>query len=510
MEEVILRYVEPIYRFCCKRLSSPVDAEDLSQEILLCILQGMRHAKINNMDGYVWKIAHNRYARMMEVKKRDVAVLCGDQEFAGLPDQTAEDDADEYQTVFHALHTLSETYRSILVDFYVRGRDVNAIAQRHAISAEAVKWRLHAGREKIRERMEYMEKTYDKITMHVMCNGSFGPDRYLGTQVYKAIAKACYDRPLTIEEISLATGIPTLYLEEALEHMVFGDAIEKSGQKYSTCFLITNQAQRSSMRRFLNGTVVAEVADRILDYIGETEEILRGIGFYGSDFPLSRLLHILVPAILYSTAERMRDEIPDLPKRRPVRKDGGSGWFIVSEGMDRLGESDSGCNGYYYDANGGQSGRFLYYWVGNTLDDGLDKTLRDARFFLNSIGPDGACFFSDDADAATAFANGLCENREGRTYPAIAVFTEKQYSDFCQWAAQCTTVDSIWKQWIASLFQAYRMVAPKRLADQIGGNVDGCAFNLSAFVLKELRARELLEVPQAEGVFTGNLLLVRG
>ena len=85
MEEVILRYVEPIYRFCCKRLSSPVDAEDLSQEILLCILQGMRHAKINNMDGYVWKIAHNRYARMMEVKKRDVAVLCGDRSLPGFP-----------------------------------------------------------------------------------------------------------------------------------------------------------------------------------------------------------------------------------------------------------------------------------------------------------------------------------------------------------------------------------------------------------------------------------------
>jgi hypothetical protein len=60
------------------------------------------------------------------------------------------------------------------------------------------------------------------------------------------------------------------------------------------------------------------------------------------------------------------------------------------------------------------------------------------------------------------------------------------------------------------LLSAYRQFAPKRLADQIGGNVDSYSFNLSAFVVKELLQRGAVVVPDSEKVFTKNLLLVRG
>ena len=41
---------------------------------------------------------------------------------------------------------------------------------------------------------------------------------------------ACYEAPLTLEEISLATGLPTMYIEDALSHLVYGDAIEQIKQ----------------------------------------------------------------------------------------------------------------------------------------------------------------------------------------------------------------------------------------------------------------------------------------
>ena len=47
-ENRIIPYIEPIYRFCCKRLSSRQDAEDLSSEIICHILDGMKKYKIES------------------------------------------------------------------------------------------------------------------------------------------------------------------------------------------------------------------------------------------------------------------------------------------------------------------------------------------------------------------------------------------------------------------------------------------------------------------------------
>jgi len=92
MYDMILQYVEPIYRFCRKRLSSEADAEDLSQEILLCILQGMKHSNISNMNGYVWRIAHNRYARKIRCKNDDPIILYGHDYYPEIIDVNEQND----------------------------------------------------------------------------------------------------------------------------------------------------------------------------------------------------------------------------------------------------------------------------------------------------------------------------------------------------------------------------------------------------------------------------------
>lgn len=58
-----------------------------------------------------------------------------------------------------------------------------------------------------------MEKVYRRINWNTeRCNGSMDSDRYLHTQIARAICKATYEKPLTVEEISIATGIPALYI----------------------------------------------------------------------------------------------------------------------------------------------------------------------------------------------------------------------------------------------------------------------------------------------------------
>ena len=69
-ENSILPYVEPIFRFCCKRLGNRYDAEDLSGEIICHILEGMEKYEVKSLDAWVWRIAHNRYARFIDARNK--------------------------------------------------------------------------------------------------------------------------------------------------------------------------------------------------------------------------------------------------------------------------------------------------------------------------------------------------------------------------------------------------------------------------------------------------------
>jgi len=344
MSNKVLEYVEPIYRFCLKRLASRADAEDLSQEILLCVLQAVNRGGIANLDGYVWRIAHNRYARMLHARSSEPAVLCGHEYYADIPDNDAYALADDsLKSVFSALHTLSAMYRDIMVDYYVHRHDTYTIAKAHSISVETVKWRLHAGREKIRERMTQMEKNYERVKMHVMFNGQYrtSPHQYLALQLQKAIAMACYASPLSLEEISLATGAPTLYLEDVLLNMVWGGVIEQIGRKYATNFILTPTG--NEMDDILNNGILSEATEKILQHIQATEPQVREIGFYGNDFPTSRLLHILVPAIVYQFSNNNpQQQFP------PPHSNGNAGWYIVHNGIENPGWRFAEMQGYHF------------------------------------------------------------------------------------------------------------------------------------------------------------------
>jgi len=125
MDFNILDYTEPIFRFCLKRLNSRTDAEDLSQEILLHILDGFSKREIDNPEPYVWQIAHNRYARKIDGKnklnKREV--FCGDIILNNIANTGSVEDElilrEEHSSVFNAIHSLSASYRDILLDHYV-------------------------------------------------------------------------------------------------------------------------------------------------------------------------------------------------------------------------------------------------------------------------------------------------------------------------------------------------------------------------------------------------------
>ena len=104
--EELMPYIEPIYRFCRKRLQSRYDAEDLAGDILCCLLEGSSASAIDSPNAYVWRVARNRYARWIDGRRRSVVLLSEDLPSAVCHDRRSDADAQAFERVFRCLHTL--------------------------------------------------------------------------------------------------------------------------------------------------------------------------------------------------------------------------------------------------------------------------------------------------------------------------------------------------------------------------------------------------------------------
>ncbi|MDE5892352.1 MAG: sigma-70 family RNA polymerase sigma factor, partial [Acetatifactor sp.] len=336
----IIPYIDPIFRFCCRRLSNRCDAEDLASEILCHILEGLGKYEIESLDSWVWRIAHNRYARFVAARKR-VSALISDKELYDIENDYCQIDErsleEEFEPVFKCLHRLSFEYRNIFVDYYMGEMSVKQLSQKYGLSETTVKWRLNVGREKIRKWIgeEEMEKVYQRINWNSKgCNGNMDSDRYLHTQIARAICQAAYEKPLTVEEISACTGIPAMYIEDELPRLEYGEALRKTGNKYVTDFIIFHLADRAGIEDILT-PMIKEVTNRCEEVLWGRDAELERAGFYRSETGMERLGYIFVPYFL-------RKKIKDLKNNRlnlsdgnfPPRQDGGYGWFHIEETPD--------------------------------------------------------------------------------------------------------------------------------------------------------------------------------
>lgn len=103
-DNIIIPYIEPIFRFCCKRLSNRYDAEDLASEIICYILDGMKKYKIESLNAWIWQIVHNRYARFLAAQSKMQITLAEDEALFNVVDSDYWD-VDEEQTEHDALFT---------------------------------------------------------------------------------------------------------------------------------------------------------------------------------------------------------------------------------------------------------------------------------------------------------------------------------------------------------------------------------------------------------------------
>ena len=514
-QKCILPYVESIYRFCFKRLQNRQDAEDLAGEILCHLLEGMKQYEIHSLDAWVWRIAHNRYARLIASRKRMEMIPTEEETLISLLDGAdfPVDEAvaeGEYEAIFRFLHTLSAQYRDIFVDYYLKELSIRALSHKYSLPETTIKWRLNVGRQKIRERIGEpdMEKVYYRINWNIDCgNGNINPGQYLQRQVARAICLAAYEKPLTVEEISLRTGIPTLYVEDELPSLLYGDAVEKIGNKYAANFILLRLSDREQLKS-VSGGLVTQIADQLESLLSAAATDVESMTFYGHDFGMDRLGYLILPYLLRRKLDTIKSDrlgLSDGPF--PPHRDGSYGWFMVEETPDEQEEihpDNSGCNVAGDDSGSRyqEGNSFLYYyWTSRYFDrfiyrDGGLRWMCAHGIPQNSIhGVISVDTFTEE-DIARLLERNLIK-RSGSDYQLnFACFSESEFREFIDlFNFADPQLDDLLAEWILAVRKGFSSFVPARLDSQINQYVSGYLNQLTGLVTEELISRGALRPP---------------
>ncbi len=244
-------YTELLLSAALQKCGNIYDAEDLTQETLLAALSYLSCGNImQNTKAWLFTVLNRKFYDMLRKKYRQPSISIGDH--FDIIDETAFDFhldlEDEASSVRKSVAYLAKIYREVIVRYYMNGQNITQIAAELGIPEGTVKSRLSLGRARVKERMYRMEKysrqSYDPVTLYVANSGTLGrggePMSLVNHDlIAQNILWLAYAKPLSVEEISSAIGIPAAYIEPIVQKLSAGELMQKIGAKYYTDFIIS-------------------------------------------------------------------------------------------------------------------------------------------------------------------------------------------------------------------------------------------------------------------------------
>ncbi len=244
-------HIERLFYFCIKKTGNGEDAQDLSQDIALCVISELRRGVIpDNLSAWVWKIARNRYARYAKRKhmQNELAISIEENEIDISEDSTLEADlvlSSNLAKLRRELAFISSEYRNVVVAFYIEDKSISDIAQKLSLPLGTVKSKLFRARNILKEGMnmarEFGTRSYKPENVTFATSGSQPtglPWKLVQRQIPKNILLEASNNPSTVEELSVALGVALPYTEEEVAILEKGTLLKKTGDKYLTGFFI--------------------------------------------------------------------------------------------------------------------------------------------------------------------------------------------------------------------------------------------------------------------------------
>ena len=159
-DKIISSYIKTLFGFAMSRLSKIDEAEELAVEITLRVYESLlRQDNITNLDGYIWRISRNIYARYIDSRKK-ITYIDGIEYIPDSSDFTSELILSEsYGILRREITYLSKIQREIIVQHYFHDKKVRDIAALLSLNDNTVKWHLACSRKELKMGMERTRTT---------------------------------------------------------------------------------------------------------------------------------------------------------------------------------------------------------------------------------------------------------------------------------------------------------------------------------------------------------------
>ena len=133
LKEKVVDYASKVFFYCVKRCNNRMDAEDLSQIILLEIIQNIdKGARIDNLDYYIWGVCKNQYNMYLRKTIKDRNNIEYKEDIDSADDsKTALDEIledEKIRRMNQAIKLLSKDYAEILYAYYVEDKTIKVLS----------------------------------------------------------------------------------------------------------------------------------------------------------------------------------------------------------------------------------------------------------------------------------------------------------------------------------------------------------------------------------------------
>jgi RNA polymerase sigma-70 factor, ECF subfamily len=150
--ERLLAELRPrLHRYCARMTGSVIDGEDVLQETLVKAIEAFPHTgPLANVEGWLFRIAHNAALDFLRRRSRREGVQDGDEALETIADPDSE--IDRRQAAAASLRTLMRlpvAQRSSVILMDVLGHSLEEISEVLESTVPAVKANLHRGRQRL-------------------------------------------------------------------------------------------------------------------------------------------------------------------------------------------------------------------------------------------------------------------------------------------------------------------------------------------------------------------------
>ena len=529
LKEKVVDYASKVFFYFIKRVNCKMDAEDLSQTVLLEVIQNINNgARIDNLDYYIWGVCKNQYnmylRRIIKDKNKieygeDIVYI---DNTMSMLDKMIEDE--KIRKISNAIKLLSKDYAEILYAYYVEDKTLTSIAKEINVPLGTIKWRLSEIRKKLKEYLDmerlndkkaYIPKTFASIASYDN-KLPFDPHDIVKPLFIKNLLYHIFDNPCTLEDLSIEMGMAKPYVEDVVNILLGVKYIIKEKNKYKAniAFLDkeTVQKVRTDLRKYYDEYVL-----EVINFAKENIENYR-----------NRLIdkNINDKLLMWSLLMTIRSFTKEEKQIFTKKYSNGSLSFCMYEINQMYDESD-----FYISQNGfGSKHNYkLYgyaYPAGNAEYDKMPKIHKRIKYSNACKGfSENASFFSKVAFEEVKYSE-LSENIKKEVDSSlinlnymkvendvlkivVPMMNEKEFYEF-KW--QILDNEKLTKSYDNLYSRAKQLIIkeiPDYLKEEATFLVSSVLSNIRTSILTKAYEEDLLDFDEEHDYFTYNMLLVK-